>query len=475
MTNAIGSFLKSVFPSSIDRNGEVFKALLADGEGGGTIEAVFEELEATRSAWQDALDAYSLLEEQNEKLFGLISLLSQTEASSDSVYMARNKMLFAGDRASRAPWGSVHDVRELFKSFFGIEEVWLVNNCASIDESLLVDGDFENEQDAWTLSKAEFTREKSFSGNISVLFERSGTLRQAVSITEAGAYFLNFFLLGEADVRVQNSAGQYWKPIENGTGEWQAEDSYWEFSSDDWDNCQCFFVLEGADTVTIEIMGHTAGTYVDYARLHLKTATSMFTVIAGYGGGTSSSETAAYAPPKTKKLGIIAADEDHIWIQEDDITDANFAYAGIAMAGTQRTWAFGEEYEDANLAFAGTGVAGSDTTWLWPEAYSNSPFAYAGAGIAGTHRAWTEILPINYEVMSYMDNSYIFGASGMTAQEVSTAFLELVKPAGVKGYVEVLSAETETSSTDGGEEAGAGDDEGYNGNSAEAEPDSNTN
>ena len=378
MTNTIGSFIKSVFPSSVSRSGEVFKALLADGEGGGTIEAVFEELEETRAAWQAALDAYSLLEEQNEKLFGLISLLSQSEASSDSVYMARNKMLFAGDRASRAPWGSVYDLLQLFKSFFGIEAVWLVNNCASIDESLLVDGDFENEQDAWSLSKAEFNRKKSFSGNISVLFERSGTLRQTVSITEAGAYFLNFFLLGEADVRVQNSAGQYWKPIENGTGEWQDEDSYWEFESESWDNCQCFFVLEGADTVTVEIEAVEAGAVVDYARLHLKTATSMFTVIAGFSGGVASDETAAYAPPGAAKLGL-------------------------AAAGRARTW-----------------IAGDDG----------------------------DALGVDYDVMSYMDDSYIFGPSGMRAQEVSSEFLELVKPAGIKGYVEILSAETETSSAD---------------------------
>ena len=70
MTNAIGEFIKSVFPSTVNRSGEVFKALLADGEGGGSIEAIFEDLEETRAAWQDVLDAYSLLEEQNEKLWG---------------------------------------------------------------------------------------------------------------------------------------------------------------------------------------------------------------------------------------------------------------------------------------------------------------------------------------------------------------------------------------------------------------------
>ena len=112
---------------------------------------------------------------------------------------------------------------------------------------------------------------------------------------------------------------------------------------------------------------------MDYVRLHLKTATSMFAVIAGFSGGTSTDETAAYSPPKTARLGT-------------------------AVAGRARTR-----------------IAGDDG----------------------------DALGINYEVMSYMDNSYVFGSSGMRSQEVSDAFLELVKPAGVDGCVEILTAETE--------------------------------
>ena len=395
MTHSIGSFLKSVFPSTVNRSGEVFKALLADGEGGGSIEAIFEELEETRSAWQDVLDAYSLLEEQNEKLWGLVSLLSQSDASEDSVYMARNKMLFASGRASRAPWGSVYDLLQLFKEFFEIDEVWLVNNCATIDESLLTDGDFENQQDVWRLSGCSYCETSVLSENRSVLFEEGGTLRQSVSLSDAGAYFLNFFLQGKARARATNSAGQYWKAVKNGTGEWQDEDAYWEFETSSWDNCQCFFALEGADTVTVEIEGLESGSLVDYARLHLKTDTSMFTILAGFEGGTSTAETAAYSPPKNDKLGFATTGKSRAWIAGDDFTEDDYACAG--------------------------------------------------AGVAGEHRTWVQVLDVNYEKMSYMDDSYIFGRSGMKSQEVSTAFLELVKPAGVMGYVEILTAEADVS------------------------------
>ena len=403
MTNSIGNFIKSVFPSSVDRNGEVFKALLADGSGGGTIEKIFEDLEETRSAWQDALNAWSLLDEQNEKLFGLISLLSQSDVSSESAYIARNRLLFDGARTGRIPWGSAYDVKELFKEFFETEDVWLANNCAALSESLLADGDFENEQEAWSLSGAEFYREHSFSGNISVLFEKGGILRQSVSITEAGAYFLNFFLQGSAKARVRNSAGQYWQATENGTGEWQAADAYWEFESASWDNKQLFFVLDSADAVTIEIEAAGEGTLVDYARLHLKTATSMFAVIAGFGGGMSSSETGSYAPPRHARAGMAIAGKGKTWTREDDLVDADLAYAGSAAAGT--------------------------------------------------HRAWMRLPEISYEKMSYMDNAYVFGPSGMKAQEAANAFLEIVKPAGVAGYVEILTAETEVGAVEDGGEA----------------------
>ncbi len=376
MTNPIGNFIKSVFPSTVNKSGKVFTALLADGEGGGAIEAAFEDLEATRAAWQDALNAYSLLEEQNEKLFALISLLSQSDVSSESVYMERNKMLFDGARTARAPWGSVYDVKELFKEFFGIDEVWLINNCASIDESILTDGDFENEAAAWVLNGAEFYRYKAFSNNVSVLFEEGGTLSQAVAISDTGAYFLNFFLKGSVRVRVKNSAGLFWQPEENSTGEWVASDTYWEFASEEWDNKQLFFVLSDTDTVIIEFEALEADTFVDYTRLHLKTGSSMFTIIAGFEGGTSTDETASYAPAK------------------DDFTEKEVAFTGTAVVGQHMT---------------------------------------------------LYLQDINYDVMSYMESSYIFGSTGMKAQEVANTFLDIVKPAGVTAYIEILTAETEVS------------------------------
>ena len=57
--NSVGDFIKSVFPSIVNKNGKVFKALLTDGEGGGAIETVFRDLELTRRAWAKDGSVYS--------------------------------------------------------------------------------------------------------------------------------------------------------------------------------------------------------------------------------------------------------------------------------------------------------------------------------------------------------------------------------------------------------------------------------
>ena len=57
--NSVGDFIKSVFPSIVNKNGKVFKALLTDGEGGGAIETVFRDLEQTRRAWAKDGSVYS--------------------------------------------------------------------------------------------------------------------------------------------------------------------------------------------------------------------------------------------------------------------------------------------------------------------------------------------------------------------------------------------------------------------------------
>ncbi|MGP1458948.1 MAG: hypothetical protein ACTTKL_06535 [Treponema sp.] len=57
--NSVGDFIRSVFPSTVNKNGKVFKALLADDTGGGTVETTFRDIEETRKAWAKDGSVYS--------------------------------------------------------------------------------------------------------------------------------------------------------------------------------------------------------------------------------------------------------------------------------------------------------------------------------------------------------------------------------------------------------------------------------
>lgn len=359
MVNSIGDFIKSVFPSTVNRNGAIFKALLADGTGGGTIERIFEELEQTRAAWTGAKSVYDLPDDQLTKMFGLISPLIQADGQSDNIYVNRNEILFYF-RNGRATWGSRYDILAMFRDFFGIEEVFLVNNCAPMRESLLADGDFED-QNAWTLNACSYERTEAFAGKTSVFFSSGGTLKQSASLEEAGTYFLHFFLLGSVKVKITNQSGERWSADAGEFGGWTDEDVFLSFAAEKWDNRSCHLILKEAGMITVEFQSEHEGTLVDYVRLHKKTGTSMFAIIAEFSGGTSSMETASLAPGR-------------------------------------------EDYEPNEK--------------------------------------------INYEYVSYFDNAFIFGTSGMRAQEVSDKFLEVIQPAGVIGCVEILIKETDLESAD---------------------------
>ena len=50
--NTVGDFIKSVFPTLINKKKSVFSALFANDSKTGTIETIFNELEETRKVWE---------------------------------------------------------------------------------------------------------------------------------------------------------------------------------------------------------------------------------------------------------------------------------------------------------------------------------------------------------------------------------------------------------------------------------------
>ena len=236
--NTVGDFIKSVFPTLINKKKSVFSALFANDSKTGTIETIFNELEETRKVWEiDSANIYNQTGEQLEKTLALFSVLERVNSDTDHTILARLRLLFYrnGDKV----WGDKWDILNLFKTFFNSENVWLINNTD--DENLLINGDFEN-QDAWVLTDgASYEREARFEGTTGILFNSSGTLEQTVNVNAKTVYFLHFFLKGNVRVKITDNNGRYWIP-EGYTGAWGNTEHWTSFASNDWCNRSMFFI-----------------------------------------------------------------------------------------------------------------------------------------------------------------------------------------------------------------------------------------
>ena len=164
--NSIGDFIKSVFPTLVNKSGKIFKALLADGEGGGTIESIFEDLEETRKAWTENKSIYTQSGEQLQKTLAVFSVISQLQNESEATFLKRNELLFYrnGDKV----WGDKWNILNTFKTFFNNQNVYLVNNTEKFEENLLEDGNFER-KNAWTMKDCSYEHEASFEETTGVL------------------------------------------------------------------------------------------------------------------------------------------------------------------------------------------------------------------------------------------------------------------------------------------------------------------
>lgn len=395
--NSVGDFIKSVFPTLINKKKSVFSALFANDSKTGTIETIFNELEETRKVWEiDSANIYNQTGEQLEKTLALFSVLERVNSDTDHTILARLRLLFYrnGDKV----WGDKWNILNLFKTFFNDENVWLINNTD--DENLLINGDFEN-QDAWVLTDgASYEREARFEGTTGILFNSSGTLEQTVSVNANTVYFLHFFLRGNVRVKITDNNGRYWIP-EGYTGAWGNTEHWTSFvCSEKWCNRSMFFINDGRVSSVTVTFGYETGHYgfVDYVRLNKKTKASTFSLIAVF-EGTITDDTANLAPGTNDP--IVAHDYDNMMYGSPGNSDVE------PMEGYDNM-----TYLDEQKALA-----------------PDSPVGYDG------HKT------VDYEEMSYFDNAFLFGRGRL--KELYQGIMDIVQPAGVTSFIELLTRETD--------------------------------
>jgi hypothetical protein len=473
--NSVGDFIMSVFSTLINKDDEIFRALLASNQkdSPGEVERIFNELEETRDKWCNTSNVYEQTGEMIEKSFSFFSVLTRMYDESDESFKERNKLLYI--REGDTVWGDKWNIIRIFKKYFKTELVYIVNDTDDISKNILRDGDFEGQTGDWTLETCRYDNEAGFSERFGIKFDNYGTCSQNAAVVPDSTYFLHFFVRGNINVEIKDNNGRCWKPgnpRSDEFGTWVNGRCYIGLSnaSAGWEPKSVYFLTdETTSGATISFKGIDGRvTHLDYVRLFKKESYSTFTLIAVF-GGRYTPDTMAAAPGK-----------------EDPVTARN--YAGYKH--------FSEGNHDADppgydrLSFFETAAVHGDDSLHDPSDYDRLSFfetaainedkdpvmaggaddrgritadndkhpVMAGGAddvgkaaepnngyIEGTPLApWKDDKPgvtVNYEKMSYIGQSHVFGAAGARQENIYRELLDIVKAGGIPSYIEILIRE----------------------------------
>lgn len=427
--NTIGDFIKSVFPTMVNKAGTTFKALLTDGEGGGTVEKIFSDLDETRKAWTGVKSIYDMRGEMFDKTMDIFSVLTMLQTDTEETYLNRLKLLFY--RNGHTLWGTRFDILDIFKTLTNNERIYLVNNTD--DENLIKNGNFERQTD-WTLEDCSYEREARFEETTGILFNASGYLSQGVTVNADTTYFLHFFVKGNVRVKIVDNNGRYWNPSGGEVGTWTNTECYVSFGGEDWKDASLFFITDSTVSNITVTFAYEPGKYafLDFVRLNEKTGASTFSLIAVF-EGKYNDKTAHFAPGEADPI----------------IAPADYKKYGYYAAGEEDT----ENRAEGSTSFIEkdafredvTPVLANGTKDIEPlDGYENMSYndetkAFAADSPTGSD----DYKSVDYSKASYFDNTFIFGASGKQAQEIYQELLDIVQPAGIIGTVEVLTRESD--------------------------------
>lgn len=306
-----GDFIRSVFPSTVNREGAIFKALLADDNAAGTVERIFNDIETVRDDYYHA-SAYTMHDSkgggvdgrgssgQLSTTFGFFSVLPRNAYDDDEVYKKCMRAMF--ERERRTTWGTVTDVQRTMGWLLGGDKAantYIVTGTGNIEDNLLADPDYEVLAGAtegttkWTAAGVEYdTTDGRFEGTASVLLGSGGSVKQSVTL-EADAHFLHLFIKGDVNVSITDSTGRYWDTSDGvnadtysntnnahkGMGHWTSTPTEVALHSDEWQDKRIAFIADGG-SVTIAIKGNSDDAETDWTRLYKASPYPTFSLIS---------------------------------------------------------------------------------------------------------------------------------------------------------------------------------------------------
>ena len=295
--------MRSVFPKTIDKSKPVFSSLIANEENNAALQKQILDLLTYMKEWTSTPDIYEQTGVMLMKTVSFFSFLERFSEESEKSLKERFRAIFVRNHDTK--WGTVYDVKNVFKQYFPNANIFLVENTNKIDATepelgnLLLDGDINEEEPSdWTLVNCSADTAARFSGSYGIsLGSSGGILSQSVNINASSTYFLHFFLKGNILVQIKNNNDKYWnKATEN----WEDTVVNNEFFSEDWDNKSLFFITNSeTESVTVSFLYNGVTTFIDYFRLFKKQAYSSFTVIVHFEGNLGSNV-----------FGLAAGDDD---------------------------------------------------------------------------------------------------------------------------------------------------------------------
>ncbi|GHV79808.1 hypothetical protein AGMMS49944_15990 [Spirochaetia bacterium] len=284
MNDREGLNLLDFLATGINKNDPVIQAVLSDFEGNGATANELEELVDFIYYYTRTDNVKDHEGETLEMIVKQFTKLRRQMEESDSVLLRRMRSIT--ERQGDEIWGNGTDIEHVFETYFGGINAYVCENTAK--ESLLEDGDFEDESNRWVLTGgAAFSREARFSGGFGLYFSGSveDSCMQMLDNISAGVYTLHFFLRGKCGVIIQDGSGKYFNADERVLAWSNSAVTNW-FDHDDWRDAFCFIVLS-AETAHLRIKFVPATgreTYIDYARFFLKPLNPSYTVVIQYEG-----------------------------------------------------------------------------------------------------------------------------------------------------------------------------------------------
>jgi hypothetical protein len=284
-----GLNLLEFLATGINKNDPAIQAVLSDYDGHGATANELTELVEFIDYYTRTDDVKDHEGESLEMIVKQFTKLRRQLEETDAALLRRMRSLT--ERQGDEIWGNVPNLEHVFETYFGGINAYV---CESTnEESLLQNGDFEDNND-WTLSGgAVYTSDARFSAKRGLFF--SGAAGQSCLQTlidiSAGVYTLHFFLKGKCGVIIQNVSGKYFNADEKvlwneAANPWQTSPVTNWFDHDEWRDAFCFVIL-GAETAQLKIKFVSASgreAYIDYARFFLKPLNPSYTIVIQYEG-----------------------------------------------------------------------------------------------------------------------------------------------------------------------------------------------